>query len=92
MIGIAKRELEKERETLMSRSLPGFENNANERTGENDSDSDSDSESEDCGKLFACYIVFRFIVIPRLFRSRKNTLLCVCPSVSKISFLMKFGA
>lgn len=49
VIGIAKRELEKERETLMSRSLPGIENNANERA-DNDSDSDSGSESEDCGK------------------------------------------
>lgn len=50
MIGIAKRELEKERETLMSRSLPGIENNANERA-DNDSDSDSESESEDCGEF-----------------------------------------
>lgn len=49
VIGIAKKELEKERETLMSRSLPGIENNANERAY--DSDSDSGSESEDCGKL-----------------------------------------
>lgn len=49
VLGIAKRELEKERETLMSRSLPGIENNANERADE--SDSDSGSESEDCGKF-----------------------------------------
>lgn len=50
VLGIAKRELEKERETLMSRSLPGIENNANERGDE--SDSDSGSESEDCGEFW----------------------------------------
>lgn len=45
----AKRELEKERELLMSRSLPGLEDN---QTIENDSDSESDTESDDKSMFF----------------------------------------
>ncbi|XP_049549454.1 kinesin-like protein KIF21A isoform X4 [Anopheles darlingi] len=44
VINLAKRELEKEREVLMSRSLPGLEN---EGSLEQESDSNSDTESDD---------------------------------------------
>lgn len=51
---MAKRELEREREILMSKSLPGLPDNAiqesqNEKSSsaENESDSESDTESDD---------------------------------------------
>lgn len=48
VLSLAKKEVEKEREILMSRSLPGLEDNQNL---ENDnSDSDSDTESDDKSK------------------------------------------
>ena len=48
IISIAKRELEKEREILMSRSLPGIADDAKQDDQDNDSDSDeSDTESDD---------------------------------------------
>ncbi|XP_055852546.1 kinesin-like protein KIF21A isoform X1 [Episyrphus balteatus] len=49
LINVAKRELEKNREMLMSRSLPGFNEDAHNSNVENinDSDSDSDTESDD---------------------------------------------
>lgn len=54
VIDIAKRELEKERELLMSRSMPGVPDNLNENhigvDVANDSDSESESDSEDNGK------------------------------------------
>uniref|UniRef100_A0A182TAG0 Kinesin-like protein n=1 Tax=Anopheles maculatus TaxID=74869 RepID=A0A182TAG0_9DIPT len=45
MINLLKHEMEKERETLMSRSLPGLENESSSL--EQNSDSDSDTESDD---------------------------------------------
>lgn len=51
VISIAKRELEKERELLMSRSLGQIED-TNNASPENDSDSDSDTESDDKSKFF----------------------------------------
>lgn len=55
VIDIAKRELEKERELLMSRSMPGLPDNLHENhTGNdvgNESDSDTESDSEDNGKF-----------------------------------------
>lgn len=55
VIDFAKRELEKDRELLMSRSMPGLPDNLNENhTGidiGNESDSDSESDSEDNGNL-----------------------------------------
>uniref|UniRef100_A0A182QAY4 Kinesin motor domain-containing protein n=1 Tax=Anopheles farauti TaxID=69004 RepID=A0A182QAY4_9DIPT len=45
MINMLKHEMEKERETLMSRSLPGLENESSSQ--EQDSDSESDTESDD---------------------------------------------
>lgn len=54
VIDIAKRELEKERELFMSRSMPGLPENSNENHASveagNDSESDSESDSEDNGK------------------------------------------
>ena len=51
VIDIAKRELEKEREILMSRSLPGFDDNTENAPAENDSSAESgDSDSEDNGR------------------------------------------
>ncbi|XP_055632289.1 kinesin-like protein KIF21B isoform X3 [Toxorhynchites rutilus septentrionalis] len=47
VINMAKRELEKERELLMSRSLPGLENDGSIQSLEDGSDSDSDTESDD---------------------------------------------
>lgn len=49
LINVAKRELEKNRELLMSRSLPGFNEDAHNSNVENinDSDSDTDTESDD---------------------------------------------
>ncbi|XP_062546330.1 kinesin-like protein KIF21A isoform X2 [Armigeres subalbatus] len=47
VINMAKRELEKERELLMSRSLPGLENDSSNQSLEDGSDSDSDTESDD---------------------------------------------
>lgn len=47
VINMAKRELEKERELLMSRSLPGLENDSSIQSLEDGSDSDSDTESDD---------------------------------------------
>ncbi|XP_037912108.1 kinesin-like protein KIF21A isoform X3 [Hermetia illucens] len=48
ILNMAKHELEKERELLMSRSLPGFnEDSSNSNVENNDSDSDSDTESDD---------------------------------------------
>ncbi|XP_055713660.1 kinesin-like protein KIF21A isoform X3 [Phlebotomus papatasi] len=46
VLTLAKREIEKERELLMSRSLPGLDDTNNQNV-ENDSDSDSDTESDD---------------------------------------------
>lgn len=57
MIDSAKKEVEKEREILMSRSLPGFtDSTGNNQSFDNESASDSDSESEDNGNslAFAC--------------------------------------
>lgn len=54
VIDIAKRELEKERELLMSRSMPGLPDNINDTQSVidgNESDSNSDSDSEDNGKI-----------------------------------------
>uniref|UniRef100_A0A182W7T1 Kinesin motor domain-containing protein n=1 Tax=Anopheles minimus TaxID=112268 RepID=A0A182W7T1_9DIPT len=45
VINLLKHEMEKERETLMSRSLPGLENESSSL--EQNSDSDSDTESDD---------------------------------------------
>uniref|UniRef100_A0A182MZD8 Kinesin motor domain-containing protein n=1 Tax=Anopheles dirus TaxID=7168 RepID=A0A182MZD8_9DIPT len=45
MINMLKHEMEKERETLMSRSLPGLENESSSQ--EQESDSESDTESDD---------------------------------------------
>lgn len=57
VIDIAKRELEKERELLMSRSMPGLPDNVNENhTGidvANESDSESESDSEDNGSFIS---------------------------------------
>ncbi|XP_021701208.1 kinesin-like protein KIF21A isoform X5 [Aedes aegypti] len=47
VINMAKRELEKERELLMSRSLPGLENDSSNQSLEDGSESDSDTESDD---------------------------------------------
>ncbi|XP_058815616.1 kinesin-like protein KIF21A isoform X3 [Topomyia yanbarensis] len=47
VINRAKRELEKERELLMSRSLPGLENDSSNQSLVDGSDSDSDTESDD---------------------------------------------
>ncbi|XP_052564724.1 kinesin-like protein KIF21A isoform X6 [Culex pipiens pallens] len=47
VINLAKRELEKERELLMSRSLPGLENDSSNQSLEDGTDSDSDTESDD---------------------------------------------
>ena len=48
LINIAKRELERERELLMSKSLPGMPEESHERSSQEDgSDSDSDTESDD---------------------------------------------
>ncbi|XP_055550945.1 kinesin-like protein KIF21A isoform X7 [Wyeomyia smithii] len=47
VINLAKRELEKERELLMSRSLPGLENDSSNQSLVDGSDSDSDTESDD---------------------------------------------
>ncbi|XP_053692673.1 kinesin-like protein KIF21A isoform X2 [Sabethes cyaneus] len=47
VINMAKRELEKERELLMSRSLPGLENDSSNQSLVDGSDSDSDTESDD---------------------------------------------
>lgn len=45
---MAKRELERERELLMSKSLPGLPEEIQERSSQEDgSDSDSDTESDD---------------------------------------------
>lgn len=46
VLTLAKREIEKERELLMSRSLPGLDDTNNQNV-ENESDSDSDTESDD---------------------------------------------
>ncbi|XP_065081255.1 kinesin-like protein KIF21B isoform X2 [Ochlerotatus camptorhynchus] len=54
VINMAKRELEKDRELLMSRSLPGLENDSSNQSLEDGSDSDSDTESDDkAGELQA---------------------------------------
>lgn len=50
VLSLAKKEVEKERELLMSRSLPGLEENQNLEN--NDSDSESDTESDDKGKFY----------------------------------------
>ncbi|XP_053673774.1 kinesin-like protein KIF21B [Anopheles nili] len=47
MINLLKHEMEKERETLMSRSLPGLENDSSSTCLGQDSDSESDTESDD---------------------------------------------
>lgn len=48
LINMAKRELEKERELLMSKSLPGLPEENQERSSQDDgSDSESDTESDD---------------------------------------------
>jgi kinesin family member 21 len=48
LINIAKRELERERELLMSKSLPGMPEESQERSSQDDgSDSESDTESDD---------------------------------------------
>jgi kinesin family member 21 len=49
LINIAKRELERERELLMSKSLPGMpeENQEHRSSQEDGSDSESDTESDD---------------------------------------------
>lgn len=55
VIDSAKKEVEKEREILMSRSLPGFTDTTgtNNQSFDNESASDSDSESEDNGNAEA---------------------------------------
>lgn len=58
VINIAKREIEKERELLMSKSLVGNEDNI-----ENDeSDSGSDTESDDKCKL-CLFLYFQFEIL-----------------------------
>jgi chromosome segregation ATPase len=49
LINLAKRELERDREILMSKSLPGMPDVENQErsSAENDSDSESDTESDD---------------------------------------------
>lgn len=59
VIDSAKKEVEKEREILMSRSLPGFTDSTgtNNQSFDNESASDSDSESEDNGYALAFYFI-----------------------------------
>uniref|UniRef100_A0AAG5DUG3 Kinesin motor domain-containing protein n=1 Tax=Anopheles atroparvus TaxID=41427 RepID=A0AAG5DUG3_ANOAO len=47
MINMLKRELEREQESHMTRSLPGLENESSSTCLEQDSDSESDTESDD---------------------------------------------
>uniref|UniRef100_A0A182MUL0 Kinesin motor domain-containing protein n=1 Tax=Anopheles culicifacies TaxID=139723 RepID=A0A182MUL0_9DIPT len=54
MINLLKHEMEKERETLMSRSLPGLENESGSL--EQNSDSDSDTESDDKAEVLRAEI------------------------------------
>lgn len=50
VIDLAKRKLEKERELFMSKSLPGYTQDSNQSSVDNESDSESDSdESEEKG-------------------------------------------
>lgn len=59
VIDSAKKEVEKEREILMSRSLPGFTDTTggNNQSFDNESASDSDSESEDNGNTIAFHSI-----------------------------------
>ncbi|XP_049283384.1 kinesin-like protein KIF21B isoform X5 [Anopheles funestus] len=54
VINLLKHEMEKERETLMSRSLPGLENESSSL--EQNSDSDSDTESDDKAEVLRAEI------------------------------------
>lgn len=76
-INRAKLELEKERELLMSKSLPGGDgsfnedsNNSNEQN-DGESDSDSDTESDDKSKL-NCNMWLVALIIPCHFSSSLN--------------------
>lgn len=52
MLTLAKKEIEKEREFLMSKSLPGLDEQSTEN---NDTDSESDTESDDKSRLIAIF-------------------------------------
>lgn len=63
VIDIAKRKLEKEREMYMSKSLPGFGQDGNQTSIDNESDSESDSDESDEKGMFLFKVCLRHLFL-----------------------------